>query len=222
MILTNNMRTNTKGFTLIELLVVISIIGLLSSIVLISVSSARDKATAVSISQEFVQLRNALEMYRLANGTVPSQMMYDNDGSIIGGAVGVPASGIPASDVSGSASFRNVLSPLVAQNFISSIGDAPGYPNNSPVGRSIYFAYITNDAADWNIKAGNGSYRTCDSTPFGTYVLKLFVQSGTANAKNIAMAQSSGLPHMHLINYDSSGNITSDTTYPNIYCITDH
>src|SRR3989344_5438428 len=34
----------TKGFTLIELLVVISIISLLSSIVLSSVSSARDKA----------------------------------------------------------------------------------------------------------------------------------------------------------------------------------
>ena len=42
----------TKGFTLIELLVVISIISLLSSIVLSSVSSARDKAR-IAAGQQF-------------------------------------------------------------------------------------------------------------------------------------------------------------------------
>jgi prepilin-type N-terminal cleavage/methylation domain-containing protein len=54
-----------KGFTLIELLVVIAIIGILSTVVVSSLSNARDKSKIAALSQELPQLRTALELYHL-------------------------------------------------------------------------------------------------------------------------------------------------------------
>ncbi len=56
------MRKN-KGFTLIELLVVIAIIGILASIVLASLNSARKKGRDARRVADIKQLQLALEMY---------------------------------------------------------------------------------------------------------------------------------------------------------------
>ena len=60
-----------KGFTLIELLVVIAIIGVLSSVVLASLNTARSRANDAKRVSDLRQLVTALELYRSSNPTYP-------------------------------------------------------------------------------------------------------------------------------------------------------
>lgn len=62
-------KLKDKGFTLIELLVVIAIIGMMSSIVLASLNSARAKASDATIKADLVNLRAQAGLY------------YDNNNS---------------------------------------------------------------------------------------------------------------------------------------------
>jgi type II secretion system protein G len=66
------MSLKNKGFTLIELLVVIAIIGLLSSIVLVSLNSARAKARDTKRKADMNNIITAIEMYYDSNNAYPS------------------------------------------------------------------------------------------------------------------------------------------------------
>lgn len=60
-----------KGFTLIELLVVVAIIGVLATIILSSLSSARARARDANRVSAIKQMQTALEVYYLDNGHYP-------------------------------------------------------------------------------------------------------------------------------------------------------
>ena len=58
----------SRGFTLIELLVVIAIIGVLSSVILASLNSARDRAKNAKAKQEILQIARAVDAARVTSG----------------------------------------------------------------------------------------------------------------------------------------------------------
>ncbi len=63
---------NKKGFTLIELLVVIAIIGLLSTLAVVALGSARVKARDSKRLADLKQLGTALELYNNENNAYPN------------------------------------------------------------------------------------------------------------------------------------------------------
>jgi prepilin-type N-terminal cleavage/methylation domain-containing protein len=64
-----NRKSLQKGFTLIELLVVVAIIGILSSIVLVSLNSARQRGRDASAKGSMSSVRAAAEIYFDLNNT---------------------------------------------------------------------------------------------------------------------------------------------------------
>ncbi|MFH1226189.1 MAG: prepilin-type N-terminal cleavage/methylation domain-containing protein [bacterium] len=64
--------TNKKGFTLVELLVVIAIIGLLATLAIVALNSARMKARDAKRVGDVKQIQTALELYFNDNGSYPS------------------------------------------------------------------------------------------------------------------------------------------------------
>ena len=62
---------NKKGFTLIELLVVIAIIGLLSTLAVVALGNAREKARDSKRLSDVKQIQLALELYFNDNSTFP-------------------------------------------------------------------------------------------------------------------------------------------------------
>lgn len=65
-------KRKSQGFTLIELLVVIAIIGLLASVVLLALNSARQKSRDAKRLADVRQMASALELYFNDNNSYPT------------------------------------------------------------------------------------------------------------------------------------------------------
>lgn len=62
------LNTHKRGFTLVELLVVIAVIGILTSVILGSVNSARDKGIDASVRMNLKGIRDQMALYYDENG----------------------------------------------------------------------------------------------------------------------------------------------------------
>lgn len=122
----------SKAFTLIELLVVIAIIGLLASIVLISVNNARAKTRDVKRLADFRQIQTALEMY------------YDNNESY------PIAPNWGADDGANWALLVNALAP----NYLNAVPQDPLFNGTYPwVGNAYHYQSLT--GKNWSLVTEN-------------------------------------------------------------------
>ena len=149
-----------RGFTLIELLVVVAIIGMLSSVVLSSLNTARGAARDARRGQDIKQIQTALELYFNTNGFYP-------------------VSGWAHSGNGGNTNWNNLETALAP--FIASLPDDPintgsaGY-NNDQFAYSYYASGYGGTGRwymlIWELENPNPSFEnndgvtTCDGTFF--------------------------------------------------------
>jgi prepilin-type N-terminal cleavage/methylation domain-containing protein len=169
-------KAKNHGFTLIELLVVIAIIGILSSIVLVSLNSARSKARDVKRIAEIKQLMTALELYYDSNGHFPISSggcgasspngSWCNSVQSLSGGHWIRDNGV-----------ANVLSPFMASEPIDpKQGSSPNWtPLNG--GTIFYFASGYGGSGQWymivfglenypNSLENQDGVKACDGTNF--------------------------------------------------------
>ncbi|HVY72566.1 MAG TPA: type II secretion system protein [Candidatus Paceibacterota bacterium] len=156
----NTMPKRPKGFTLIELLVVISIIGILASVVLVSLTSARVKARDARRVSDLHQLQTALELYATNHGSYPS-----------GGAGSDRTCWTNPSDPNYTNTGCNPLYVLVSDGEMPSISYDPGtngYVAGGGCGGAQFYAYWS-DGAHYLLGAVQEADGTSGCTNGGTW-----------------------------------------------------
>jgi len=164
----NNYSTKKRGFTLIELLVVVAIISLLSSIVMVSLNTARAKARDARRMEDIQEIHNAIELYIADKGHAPdlgagNQCLTASDFSCY------------ATDRAGSryswTELQTELSPYIKSLAIDPCGKACDGKQNANNSGGV-FSYRYNAPAETKAYAG-----TTTTSDYGIYALNLELKS---------------------------------------------
>jgi prepilin-type N-terminal cleavage/methylation domain-containing protein len=136
------MKKFSKGFTLIELLVVIAIIGILSSVVLASLSTARSKGSDARVQSQLQAMRAQAELYT-GTGT-----------ALAAGVCSTAGTTNLFFDVDGVNSLKNLFNGL-----------SSGATNGAAAGRCASSAGLPSTGASWAVAYPLSSGAWCvDST----------------------------------------------------------
>ncbi|XKT74852.1 MAG: type II secretion system protein [Patescibacteria group bacterium UBA2103] len=149
-----------KGFTLIELLVVVAIIGMLSSVVLSSLNTARAGARDARRQQDIKQIQTALELYYNVNNAYPLEVGCDTSkGS---GSSGCNSSG---TDWDESSYIHSGLVPgFIADLPVDPINDSTYYYNyepGNPAGQNYCIGATLEGGGRFRVYDGTPSYTNC-------------------------------------------------------------
>lgn len=140
---------NKKGFTLIELLVVIAIIGLLSTLAVVALNTARSKSRDAKRVADIKQIQTALELYS------GDRSGYPYDGTAGAGGLDL---GVAATDCLDGGGFVGACA--TAPTYMGLVPDDPG---------TTAYTFTSLDSAG----------AACDTGPCASYNVAFTLESGT-------------------------------------------
>ena len=114
------MNTKNKGFTLIELLMVIAIIGILASVILISLNISRSKGANAAVKSNLQSVRSQAELIYDQNGASYATVCTDS-----------------------------VITKVINKAAESGLGTGSTFAVNSGSGQTITTANCNSDASGW-------------------------------------------------------------------------
>lgn len=137
----NKNMPHKKGFTLIELMVVMAIMGVLSTIVLGSVSNHRAKARDTKRRMELKQINLAINLFYTTYGRMPKNYncafcggggnpLFCAAGNGCAGACEAPVPGVPGGESTNllPEAYNASMQELVSAGFLSEIPHSSGGP----------------------------------------------------------------------------------------------
>ncbi len=138
------MRQKQKGFTLIELLLVVSTIGLLSSIIFVSLSNARRNARDVKRLTDIRAIQTALSLYYQDNGRFP-----------VSGYAGQPItpddSWTNSNNVTSWNNLYTMLQPYITRLPHDPTETSTGWPGDSSGYSYSYYSQSYGCSTDWHM-----------------------------------------------------------------------
>ena len=133
-------RSKRRGFTLIELLVVVAIIGVLTSIVLASLTGAREQGRDAKRLADVKQLQLALALYYDANSGYPSSTDFSGGVLVNNGYIAA----MPVDPLNGQSGTYTYTYSALASAYNPSSNPNPSACSASPCGGYVLRAVLEN------------------------------------------------------------------------------